>query len=139
MTPESWYKKVEKSAWKPGTILERRGPVSYLVQMDGGQMQRKHVDHIGEVFTPPAVITSEVATGPSTIQSASRAVPREDAGDEMPDTNHVEDSMPVTEPPEVPPPSEVPDVPSVPRGPNRNPVRTYPRRQRKPVERFTCT
>ena len=36
----------DKSVWKPGTILERRGPVSYLVQMDGGQMQRKHVDHI---------------------------------------------------------------------------------------------
>ena len=57
----------DKSVWKPGTILERRGPVSYLVQMDGGQMQRKHVDHIWEVSTPPAVITSEVAKGPSTV------------------------------------------------------------------------
>lgn len=55
----------DKSVWKPGTILERRGPVYYLVQMDGGQMQRKHVDHIRKVFAPPAVITSEVATGPS--------------------------------------------------------------------------
>ena len=117
----------DKSVWKPGTILERRGPVSYLVQMDGGQMQRKHVDHIRELFTPPAVITSEVATGPSTVES-SRAVPLEDVGDAVPDTNQVEDSMPVMEPPEVPPPSEVPDVPSVPRGPNRTPVRTYPRR-----------
>ena len=46
-------------------------------------------------------------------------MPREDAGDEVPDTNSVEDSMPVTELLEVPPPSEMPDVPSVPRGPNR--------------------
>ena len=128
----------DKSVWTPGTILERRGPVSYLVQMDGGQMQRKHVDHIRELFTPPAVITSEVATGPSTVES-SRAVPLEDVGDAVPDPNQVEHSMPVTEPPEVPPPSEVPDVPSVPRGPNRTPVRTYPRRQRTPVDRFTCT
>ena len=102
-------------------------------------MQRKHVDYIQEVFTPPAVITSEVATGPSTFQSASRAVPQEDAGNEVPGTNHVEDSMPVMELPEVPPPSEMPDMPSVPRGPNRTPVRTYPHHQRKAVDRFTCT
>ena len=36
----------DKSIWKPGTILECRGPVNYLVQMDGSQMQRKSVDHI---------------------------------------------------------------------------------------------
>ena len=84
------------------------------------------------------MITSEVTIGPSTVES-SRAVPREDAGDEVPDTNSVEDSMPVTEPPKVPHPSEMPDMPSVPRGANRTPVRTYPRRQRKPVDRFTCT
>ena len=97
-------------------------------------MQWKHVDHIREVFTPPAVITSVVATGPSTVWSASRAVPQEDVGDEVPDTNHVEDSMPVMELPEVPPPSEMPDVPSVRRGPNRTPVCTYPHRQQKPVD-----
>ena len=98
-------------------------------------MQRKHVDHIRELFTPPAVITSEVATGPSTFES----VPLEDVGDAVPDINHAEDSMPVMEPPEVPPPSEVSDMPSMPRGPNRTPVRTYPCRQRRPVDRFTCT
>ena len=62
----------DKSVWKPGTILERRGPVSYLVQMDGGQMQRKHADHIRKLLTPPAVITSEVATGPSTVESCPK-------------------------------------------------------------------
>ena len=56
-------------------------------------MQWKHVDHIRELFAPPAVITSEEATGPSTVES-SRAVPLEDVGDAVPDTNHVEDSMP---------------------------------------------
>ena len=119
--------------------MRQVGPVSYLVQMDGGQMQRKHVNHIRKVFTPPAVITSEIASGPSTVESASRAVPREDAGHEVSDTNIVEDSMPVTEPPKVPHPSEMPDVPSVPRSPNHTPVRTYPHCQRKPVDRFTCT
>ena len=40
----------EKSVWKPGTILERRGPMSYMVQIDGGQMKLKHVDHIRQVL-----------------------------------------------------------------------------------------
>ena len=32
--------------WVPGTILERRGPVSYVVELDSGVVGRKHVDHI---------------------------------------------------------------------------------------------
>ena len=36
------------------------------------------------------MITSEVATGPSTVESASRAVPQEDAGDEVLDTGSFE-------------------------------------------------
>ena len=73
---ESWYEKGETNRY--GSLvpyLECQGQVSYLVQMDGGQMKRKHVDHIREVFAPPAVVTSEVATGPSIVESASRAVP----------------------------------------------------------------
>ena len=128
----------DKSVWKPGTILEHRGPVYYLVQMDGGQIQRKHVEHIREGFAPSAVMASEVSTGPSTVESTARVVPREDAVHEVPDTASVEDSMTptlVTEQPEIPHSSETP----VPSGPNCTPVRTYPRRQRKPVDRFICT
>ena len=128
----------DKSVWKPGTILERRDPVSYLVQLDGGQMQQKHVDHIREVFPPSAGKASEVAAGPSTVGSAARAVPQEDAVDAVPDTASVEDSLTptlVTEQPEIPHTSETP----VPSGADRTPVHMYPRRQRKPVDRFTCT
>ena len=101
-------------------------------------MQRKHVDHIRELFAPSAGKPSEVATGPSTVGSAARAVPREDAVDELPETASVEDSMTptlVTEQPKIPHSSET----SVPSGPNRTPVCTYPHRQRKLVDRFTCT
>ena len=75
----------DKSLWKPGTILESRGPVSYLVQMDGGQMQRKHVDHIRELIVPSAGMTSVVVNGPSSVELAARAVPQEDAVDVVPD------------------------------------------------------
>lgn len=138
----------DKSVWKPGTILERRGPVSYLVQLDGGQMQRKHVDHIREAFAPPVVITSD-DTGSSTVEFTSRAVPQEDAGNAVPDSNSSEESTSslvvetaptrVSEQPESPHSSGTPDVASVPRGNNRTSVRTYPRRQRNPVDRFTGT
>ena len=36
----------DKSIWSPGIIRECRGPVSYLVQLDSGAVQRKHVDHL---------------------------------------------------------------------------------------------
>lgn len=36
----------DTSHWVPGNILERRGPVSYAVQLDSGAVGRKHVDHI---------------------------------------------------------------------------------------------
>ena len=80
----------DKSVWKPGTIVERRGPVSYLVRMFGGQMQRKHVDHIRDVFAPPAVIIS-CNTGLSTVEFTSRVVPQEDSGNAVPDTNSSEE------------------------------------------------
>ena len=32
--------------WLPATILERTGPVSYVVQLDDGRSIRRHVDHL---------------------------------------------------------------------------------------------
>ena len=101
-------------------------------------MQRKHVDHIQDDFAPPAVITTVVATGPSTVESTSRAVPREDAGNTVPDTNSFEEPMTptqVTEQDEVPHSSGRPYVSSV----LCTPMRTYPRHQQKPIDRFNCT
>ena len=127
----------EKSVWKPGTILEGWGPMSYLVQIHGGQMQLKN--HIRQVLAPPAVVTSAVATGPSTVRSTSRVVPREDAGNMVLNTSSFEELMTptlVTEQHEVPHSSEMSSVPS---GPNGTPVRTYPHHQRNPDDRFVCT
>ena len=137
-----------ESVWKPGTTVERRGPVSYLVQMVGGQIQGKHIDHIQEVFDPPAVITSD-NTGSSTVEFTSIVVPQEDSGNAVPHTNSSEEPIStsdvetspiqVSEQNEFPHSSGMPDVSSVARSPNHTPVRTYPRHQHNPVDRFTYT
>ena len=101
-------------------------------------MQRKHVDHIQDVFAPPALITTVVATGPSTVESTSRAVPQEDVENTVPDTNSFEKPMTptlVAEQHEVPHSSGRPYVSSV----LCTPMRTYPRHQRKLIDRFNCT
>ena len=92
----------------PGIILKRKDPVSHVVQMNVGQMQQKHVDHIRDVFAPPAVITSDVATGPSTVECTSTAVTQGNAGNTVPDANSFEELMTstlVTEQHEVPHPT----------------------------------
>ena len=100
-------------------------------------MQRKHVDHIQDVFAPPVVITTVAATGPSIVESASRAVPREDAENTVPDTNSFEEPMMptlVAEQHEVPHSSGRPYVSSV-----LCTLCTFPRHQQKPIDRFNCT
>ena len=39
--------------WVPGTVIAQRGPVSYLVEVQGRRMWRRHVDHLRE-FQPTA-------------------------------------------------------------------------------------
>ena len=39
--------------WVPGTVIAQRGPVSYRVEVQGGRVWRRHVDHLRE-FQPMA-------------------------------------------------------------------------------------
>ena len=39
--------------WVPGTIIERTGPLSYLVQVSGGQTWKRHIDHLRQMFDSP--------------------------------------------------------------------------------------
>lgn len=74
------------------------------------------------------MITSDVATGPFTVECTSIAVTQEDGRNTVPDTNGFEEPMTstlVTEQLEVPHPLGMPDVSSVPSSPNctlQNPV-----------------
>ena len=38
----------DKSLWRPGTVMEQRGPVLYQVQLESGVIQHRHVDHLCE-------------------------------------------------------------------------------------------
>ncbi len=39
--------------WIPGTIIERRGPVTYLVQVAGDRIWKRHIDHLNETTDTP--------------------------------------------------------------------------------------
>ena len=39
--------------WVPGTIMERTGPLSYLVQVTGGQMWKRHIDQLRQMDDSP--------------------------------------------------------------------------------------
>ena len=46
----------DKSLWRPGTVIELRGPVSYQVQLGSGVIQHRLVDHLREWV--PARVTN---------------------------------------------------------------------------------
>ena len=35
--------------WIPGTIMERTGPLAYLVQVAGGKMWKRHIDQLRQM------------------------------------------------------------------------------------------
>ena len=147
----------DKSTWSPGTIRERRGPVSYLVQLDSGAVQRKHVDHLRE-WTPVPTMTTPDSEGDSpTAESMSKEFSVVDTSSVVPHSAMSDDStsedvlvgpsdvsvtadvdeshgqsmgMPET----VPEASSSPVVSS-----DRNTPRRYPQRQRRPTDRYTYT
>ena len=46
--------------WIPGTIIERKGPLNYLVQVAGGCIWKRNVDHLQETTDTPQDQTSLV-------------------------------------------------------------------------------
>ena len=59
----------DKSHWLPGTVRERRGPVSYLVESDSGVWGRRHVDHLREMFSPTTTPISDPTSEEENISS----------------------------------------------------------------------
>ena len=45
--------------WLPGTVIERNGPLSYLIKVSGGQLWRHHIDQLREVDDTPSEYPSE--------------------------------------------------------------------------------
>ena len=49
----------EGDKWMMGKIVDKLGPVSYLVQCDDGSMRRRHVDHIQDKSVSPKPTNTE--------------------------------------------------------------------------------
>ena len=42
--------------WTPGTIVECKGPLSYLMQISRGRIWHHHIDHLREMATAPRLL-----------------------------------------------------------------------------------
>ena len=120
--------------WLLGTIIERRGPLSYLVQVANGVVWKRHVDHLRKTIDSPQeeVTVPEIIDESPTASSLQEppAVYSNEGGTVVPPPS---DSVPViTEGSETATlPVEEPVTDTTPLPPRR-----YPQRVRRPPERF---
>ena len=112
--------------WIPGVIQKKTGPVSLLVRLSDGRERRCHLDQVRKrsvaVEIPPVVVEPEIVI-PSVIPSSLPVNPS--VATPSPANDSVVDGSPspAAVDPEPPPEPETR-------------VKTYPKRDRKPVERF---
>ena len=93
--------------WKPASVIQRTGLVSYVVQLDGGTQKRCHVDQLRSRLEQS--VQQEVGDNGTAAEAMS-----EDSDDEEEDGIGVSPPNPQSEPQEP----------------------RYPRRERKPPDRF---
>ena len=48
--------------WNPGTVIEKNGPLSYLVQVSSDRVWKRHIDHIREMHDSPQVETPTMSS-----------------------------------------------------------------------------
>ena len=91
-------------AWQTGTIVERRGPKSYVVCLADGRLWRRHVDHLRctearpqqeEVHTSPSQSSTDQRTCQSSVQSPeeSEAVHAEETREVEPSAAHSQSTL----------------------------------------------
>ena len=123
--------------WLPATVIERRGPLSYLVQIPSGAVWRRHVDHLlesndspqEEVTATPALSEDLPALPTSQTSPPTVSPPASDMSETEPATVPSTPGSPVSEP-------EPESVISSQLSPVQKPVRRNPPRARKPPERY---
>ena len=57
------------SRWLPGIVLKQKGPLSYLIRLDTGQVWRKHVDHFKQIDVDTLEDSPEIVHPPSVISA----------------------------------------------------------------------
>ena len=125
------------ASWIAGVIAQQLGPVTYLVDVSGGRLWKRHVDHLKEVRSPLTSSTDESevevdfdVSSPSTPSDANEA----GVVSSPPSTEqNTTDSSSNGTRNDLSPPSE-PTVPVQETAPP--PPRRYPTRPHRPPERF---
>ena len=119
--------------WLQGTIIERKGPLSYLVQLTSGAVWRRHIDHILESVDSPQeepVTPEPVISVPEELPSPS-SIPVDVTPPTVPVTEQSDistDETAVSEPAPVLTDHQSETV--------QTPPRCYPQRQHRPPERY---
>ena len=72
--------------WIPGTIIECKGPLSYLVQVAEGRIWKQHVDHLQETMATPQDQTSLILPASESTAESEVELP------EMPNSSFDADS-----------------------------------------------
>ena len=110
-----WARDFRTGNWIPGTIVNRRGPLSYVVQTDMGSVWRKHIDQLRE--GRPGNNYDSVDSGKAKIDaSASEAFA-------LVESHSPQRCSSSTADPQLPVPLQ--------------PSRRYPTRERHPPDRLT--
>ena len=120
--------------WVAGIIVERLGPLSYLVETETHQFWKRHVDQLKEVTDSPLTST-EFEMTPDWECSESPVTPAEEPAPEpvapveenLPSPPHLDSSEPVSKATPVPVTSNTDSSPT---------VRRYPTRIRRPPDRL---
>jgi len=130
--------------WLLGTVIERRGPLSYLVQVANGVVWKRHVDHLRKTIDSPqeeeevlrksndSPQGEEEVTVPDTDDTGSSSLLHEGPSSPLPTVNvpPVNDNQDTAEP-RVVEPSVTDNIASP-----TPPPRRYPQCVRRPPERF---
>ena len=121
--------------WLQGTVIERKGPLSYLVQLASGTVWRRHVDHMLESVDSPL----EETVTPEPVTPELEELPRLPLS---PSTPVPSPTVPVAEQPAISTnkastPEHAPEIADHHQPESvQTPPRRYPQRQRHPPERF---
>jgi len=125
----------EGPRWVPGVVIERLGPLTYLIQVESGLFWRRHVDHLRVMSDQPMKtdpLPTQTATTPSVVDPAPSVVDPGLAQEQL-----TELSAPVESVTHIPTSnSETVTVSNEPSPPS-SPVRRYPLRDnRRPPDRL---
>ena len=132
------------TVWVPGTITERTGPVSYLIQVSTGQLWKRHIDHIRTMEDSPQVDLEDIQdhVEPYTEDSPVQTLP---APEGVPAQSTLLDGQPIVDNTTIPletPPRVTTDLSTTSPVTSPSPstdtttTRRYPLRQRKAPNRY---